>query len=337
MLQIHNKTPFSAALNIFADKNGIDTAIGVVKASFDMGSGGIRPSQSQPPVVTSDEYWAEPGNSSIKYASEMSLPKPATDIVMNCHAVSPGKDPVKVLKVGLSVGAYHKSVIVYGDRYWRGRFGCYTKTSPEPFIEKPIIYENAFGGTDPDAPKRTETRNPVGCGIKTKKWTRVRVPNVLDPKRLIYSRSYRPEPAGFGYIAPNWAQRVKYAGTYDEKWKKEQAPFLPKDFDPRFFNAAHPDLITRGYLLGGERVRITNAHPKGVIEFSLPKITFSLVFHIAGQRSTASSVMDTVLLEPDENRFSMIFRASEYCDKRALKVESMEVQAICQDGNPMQL
>jgi hypothetical protein len=325
MLQILNQTPFAAALTVCPDPKGIDTVIGVIKASFGMGANGIHDLKRQPPVQAADVYWAKPGASSIKYASELSLSKPATDIVMLCHAIAPGNRAVKALQVSLTVGPCQKTLYVYGDRYWKGGFGFYHKTDPQPFTKKAVVYENAFGGTDPDHPKRTEPRNPVGCGIRTETGRPIKVPNVIDPKQLITSRFQRPEPAGFGYIGPNWSQRAQYAGTYDETWKKQRAPFLPGDFDPRFFNAAHPDLIARGYLKGGEPVRIINVSADGPFAFELPKIGFECVFEIAGQQTSVNPVMDTLLIEPDHNRFSMIFRACASCGKKVLQVESMQV------------
>ncbi len=275
------------------------------------------------------QYFGAPGKSSIKYASEMSLPKSATDIVMNCHALAPGNKPVEALQVRLTVGEYDKSVIVYGDRFWKRKSGFYIKTSPEPFIKKPVIYENAFGGTDPDAPQRTEIRNPVGCGIKNQK--PAKLPNVEEPAKLIHGRSQRPEPAGFGYIAPDWAQRAQYAGTYDETWQKERAPFLPEDFNPRFFNAAHPDLITRSFLKGGENVLLINTSPNGPVSYTLPGINFDFVFHIAGQKTVVRPVMDTLIIEPDHDRFSMIWRACTTCDKKVLQVDTLEIHASSSD------
>lgn len=326
MLRIRNKTPFPADFHVCPDKDGIDTVIGVVKASFAISPGGTDPSRVQPAVIRSDEYWGEPGRSSIRYAGELGLPKPATDIVMNCHAVAPDEKPVDGLEVRLTVGACDKTVFVSGDRYWKRKLGFFYMTSPEPFVRMPIVYENAFGGTDRKDAKATDPRNPVGCGIKRKNDEPAKIPNITDPKHPIEYRTQRPEPVGFGYIAPRWAQRAQFAGTYDEAWRQERAPYLPEDFNPRFFNAAHPDLITRSYLTGGEDVRIINVHSSGPLAFSLPKVTLEFVFQIAGEKIPVEPVMDTLIIEPDLNRFSMVYRACAQCDKKVLKVETLLIQ-----------
>lgn len=97
--------------------------------------------------------------------------------------------------------------------------------------------------------------NPIGCGFRVRgserALTGMPLPNLEDPKHLIDSPKDRPPPAGFGYIHPHWEPRWRYAGTYDEHWKKNRAPYLPTDFDPRFNQAAHPDLSADSYLQGG--------------------------------------------------------------------------------------
>ena len=51
----------------------------------------------------------------------------------------------------------------------------------------------------------------------------------------------RPTPIGFGPV-PRFAKaRVRYAGTYDEHWIENVLPFLPQDFDDRYFQAAPED------------------------------------------------------------------------------------------------
>src|SRR5690625_5122099 len=96
------------------------------------------------------------------------------------------------------------------------------------------------------------------------------LPNLEDPANLIQSVDDCPEPACFGFRAPNWQPRAGFAGTYDQHWQERRAPYLPDDYNSRFCNAAHPDLIYPGYLQGGEPVEITNMHPEGKLKFTLP-------------------------------------------------------------------
>ncbi len=329
MLQISNKTPFTVDIAVFPDEEGIDSAIAVLKATFEIVHEKICISKIQQPVVKNDEYWGEPGKSSLKYASEICLPKPSTDIVMNGHACAPEGKAVYALNVSLRVGRYFKKALVFGDRYWKRSLGMCSKTDPVPFVRMPLIYENAFGGEDihrsDNRRADCEPRNPVGCGFMTKEGeSDLKLPNIEDPDNTIKSWKDHPAPVGFGYISPSWEPRIKYAGTYDETWRKNRAPFLPHDFDCRFFNCAYPDLITESYLKGDEPVIIENVGRHGTVSFRLPLMKLEFVFNIDGKRITRRPNLDTLLIEPDEKSFSMIWRACERCDKKALKIRNVE-------------
>ena len=153
-------------------------------------------------------------------------------------------------------------------------------TSPQPFDKMPLVYERAFGGgdrTNPEPQKHVvETRNPVGVGYRHKTYGRFvngrKLPNFEDPKHPIKSSKNTPPPAGFGFIGPEWEPRRKNAGTYDDNWMKNKMLLVPDDFDRRYYNAAHPDLVVQGYLKGNEPVEVVNASPRGTLSFDLPGI-----------------------------------------------------------------
>jgi hypothetical protein len=227
-----------------------------------------------------------------------------------------------------------KRLAISGDRTWtRGLIG--TKISdPQPFVKMPLKYELAFGGTDlepknPDAPDY-EPRNPIGVGLAPKgskgSLEGKPLPNIEDPEHLIKGAGDRPAPAGLGPICPHWAPRKNYAGTYDEAWTKNRAPYLPKDFDPRFLNSAHPDLIAPSYLEGGEPVEMSGVLPRGAqLSFELPMCDIEIVFELDGKQHTKRPVLDTIVFEPDANRFSMIWRACQVVDKKLLRLSEMFV------------
>ena len=93
MLQLQNHTPFEAAFFVFPDADGVDTLFVAVKATFGFGPKGVAIAAKQCPVTLADEYWGEPAKSSLKYASEAHLCKPATDIVLVGSAYAPSGRP----------------------------------------------------------------------------------------------------------------------------------------------------------------------------------------------------------------------------------------------------
>jgi hypothetical protein len=337
MLQLRNHTPFAAHLAVFPDPEGIDTAYVTVKGTFAVGDT-TEIAETQVPVVLADVYWGEEGASSLKYASEVHPSKPSTDVVLVGQAWAPHGKTATSVDVALKVAGRMKVVRVVGDREWsRGAVGA-RHSAPKPFRSLPLVYERAFGGTHVAEKEKKvlfEPRNPVGRGFVGERSGRelegLPLPNLEDPRSPVRGVNDRPAPTAFGYVSPAWEPRKSYAGTYDEAWMQSRAPYLPKDFDPRFFNAAHPDLVMPGFLQGGERVEVLNANERGAFGFGVPECPVSAQVRIAGTVYAPALRLETVLIEPDEGRACLIWRAAVACDKKVLAVQLVE---LAMSGRP---
>ncbi len=326
MLQIQNNTPFAADMNLFPNEQAVDTLYVLVRATFNIGKQWTLADKQQPPIVA-DEYWTEPGKSSIRYGSDCHTGKPFSDIIMLGHAYAPNNKETRQLDVGLTIGQVRKTIRVFGDRQWQnGRM-----TQPEAFKSMAMVYEKAFGGVHSvDGNTITaEQRNPVGRGFagqrKAEEMNGEPLPNLEDPNNLITDINQQPTPACFAFSAPHWQPRSGYAGTYDEAWQTQRAPYLPEDFDKRFFNMAHRDLVYPGFLSGGERVEISNMHPRGTLKFALPHVRLNTVVSIAGHSVQPQFNLETLIIEPNILKLSIVWRAAVLCDKKALKIDSIKV------------
>ncbi len=111
----------------------------------------------------------------------------------------------------------------------------------------PISYDNAFGGVDntKDDPSSAVTflDNPVGRGYWhfRDKIDGKALPNTEELDRRITEPNGSYRPMSLGAIGRSWRPRVNCAGTYDQQWVDNRAPFWPDDFDYRYFQAAPPD------------------------------------------------------------------------------------------------
>lgn len=326
MLQLKNNTPFAAEIASFPNERGIDSLFVIVKATFVMGAQWTLAETQNPPQM-GDEYWGEPGQSSIKALSDFHIGKVATDIIMQGNACALNQQPVTQLAVSLSVGQVSKTVYVVGDRQWQNGM----PTAPVPFQEMPLVYERAYGGQYQVEEKvLVEQRNPVGCGFVGKRSAQqvegFPVPNLEDPLFPIQNIKDTPVPAGFAPISGHWLPRSQWAGTYDEQWQTTQAPYLPLDFDKRFLNAAHPDLVYPGYLQGGEPIVIKGMHPSGDINLSVPQVKMNCYVTLKGQSIPITLNIETLTIEPNKQQLSLVWLAPFECDKNLLNISEIELK-----------
>jgi hypothetical protein len=328
MLQLDNQTPFKATIALLPDRFGIDTLYVVLKATVT-----LRPSlalaEVQVPLTIADEYYGDPADSSLRLASEMHIGKAGTDVMLVGSAWAPNQRPVPRMQMGMAVAGRQKMILVSGDRVWRGG----KPSDPQPFESIPLIWERAFGGVH----QRGETvlaeeRNPVGCGFSggrsASDMEGLAVPNLEDPAAPLQQIGESPAPACLAPIAPSWLPRRRFAGTYDEQWQRGRAPYLPDDFDPRFFQSACPELAFDRYLQAGEHVQVVGALPDGPIAFTVPESHLSVAVTIEGSVHRPTANLETLSIEPDENRACFTWRASVPCDRRALKVQTIVVSRV---------
>ncbi len=339
MLQLSNQSGFAPLIQVLPDRDAVDTLFVVVRGTFTL-TPAPEPCATQPPPHAADVYWGRPGASSLKYAADIHLGKLGTDVALVGSAHAPRGRAVTEMLAAVSVAGRRKVVRVVGDRTWRGVVGG--ATAPAPFVSMPLVYERAFGGRDqdsggadggggpPDGAVAAEERNPVGVGFRAvgrlRRGAGVRLPNLEDPHRPWRALGDRPPPAGFGFVAPSWQPRRAHAGTYDEAWAMSRAPFLPRDFDPRFANAASAGLTFEEGLRGGESIVLDGVSRQGALRSVVPLMRPYVEVVVAGSREAPAVKLETVVIEPDEQRMSLTWRAALGCDKRALKIERVQIR-----------
>lgn len=332
MLQVANHTPLPATLAVFANPDGVESAYAAVKASFDFSSGQPQLAARQANFLATDVYWGDPAATSLRAAADLTLTKPATDIMLLGRAVAPA-GPVQVMDVSLRVGPIQHRLRVFGDRQWIRQGDGWAIGAPQPFERMPLRWELAFGGSA-GAPEggvpEVDARNPVGRGLIGADESDIAgrpLPNIENPAQLVTQPADRPAPAGFAPIPPLWQPRRSRAGTYDEAWQASRAPYLPVDFDPHFFNAAPPELIAPGHLQGGEDVEVVGCTAGAPLRFALPRLAIEFVWDFDGRRIPAQPHLDTVLIEPDQGRLQMVWRAELVVDKKLTRLRQVEVRA----------
>lgn len=328
MWQLDNRTPFAAERTWVRDRDGTETWLVAVKATFTFDRAGrIGIAHEQPPVTLAPVHFGKAGQSSLRYENDLQRTKCATDVVMLGTAYAPGGRQVAQLDVAFMVGRVGKALRVFGDREWRrGR-----ASEPQPFSSMPIRYERAYGGADGSAePPAWDTRNPVGRGFVTRAAHAdgLALPNIELAEQPLRRWDDRPTPAGFGPIACHWDERRRWAGTYDEEWQRERLPLLPDDFDDRHYQCVPPDQQARGFLHGGEPVTLRNLVPGGGdLRMLLPVLHLGMetFFYTGPTVRHDPPRLHTVIVEPDDGRLSLVWHSALPCHPRVLKLKHTRI------------
>ena len=152
------------------------------------------------------------------------------------------------------------------------------------------------------------------------------VPNLEDPAAPLGKLGDKSTPACLAPVAPSWLPRRTFAGTYDDAWQRHRAPYLPDDFDPRFFQMAAPEFTFDRFLQAGEPVQVTGVSPEGPIRFNVPAGKLHVGVTMAGSDHEPPAHLETLSIEPDQNRACFTWRAELPCDRQVLKVQRIIVR-----------
>jgi hypothetical protein len=330
-MELTNATNMAASYTMGMRPDGRESLVVVVKGTFILPQPGREPrlAEEQVPLVEADVFTGEPGFSATLYESDYAPHKPRCDVLLNGSAYAPKGKAVERVTVSLKVGNLSKSFDVVGKRVWQRSLGAVIDTPPEPFTVMPISYDNAFGGIDQshEDKRRHGAFRPnhagVGFHVNTAKEAieGKPLPNTEEHGKPVrrYDGNYRP--MAFGPVGRAWRPRASYAGTYDDKWLANVFPFLPADFDERYYQSAPEDQQTD--YLHGEEVELVNLTPDGHRRFHLPKLRVPVEFSRAkGGPETVNAALDTLILEPDKKRLMLCWRASIPLKKNVFEIPS---------------
>lgn len=211
--------------------------------------------------------------------------------------------------------------------------------------------------------------NPAGTGF-ARDWylgatgaQRVTAPRIEYPQHPVTLRHFQearagkldpdaPLVAGLGVRPKGHPARARLVGTVDQHFIHGHAA-LPGDFDFGVWNAAWPDQQTEG-LRGDDIITLTNlcapATPAArrdalgnhVLRLALPgHLPFVLVRFENGSIGELAARLDTLLLAPDRQRVTCVWRATVATQPRVRVLEARmltraEAEALAQPVHPSQ-
>jgi len=346
-MNLVNATKMQAGYTMGLQPDGRELLVVVVKGTFAFPKDEKQEpklAEEQVPLVMTDVFTGEPGFSAPLYEIDFAPRKPRCDVLLNGSAYAPGGKPTERTSVSLRVGSLTKSFDAVGNRVWQAGALYIAVSKSEPFTVMPISYNNAWGGVDKSQEDPSKHRyyplNHAGVGYHEytsgKFMDGKPLPNTEESGVKITNPKGSYKPMAFGPIGRAWQPRPKFAGTYDKNWLDNKYPFLPDDFKEAYYQTAPQDQ-QMDYPVGGEEIELVNLTPIGRMAFKLPKVDIPVVFHLRnGEKKETNTVLDTIVLEPDQKRFMLAWRANLPLRRNIHEVREVIAGASFKEGEVMQ-
>jgi hypothetical protein len=249
----------------------------------------------------------------------------------------PEKQGARQMPVTLEAGPIRKTALVTGRRVWLSGFGFPRASKPEPIDEVPLVWENCYGGSDPEA-KCWEPSNPVGRGFRGKRSKLpikdVELPSIEHPKKRYNKPGAKAIPWGFGFVAPFWEPRRARAGTYDDAWQENRAPLLPEDFQDTFFHSVPDDQVAPGRFRGGEKIEVVNVRRTGPLRGRVPRAFPIATVVIDGSLAGLPLPLETVVIDADAGELRLLWKGALNVHRRLLRIKAIlvDLAAAHKDG-----
>lgn len=315
----------------------------IVRATFDFAADGqlMTLAREQRPVVLGDTFSGpvatDPLRAVVKEDGDLLPYKPGTDILVTGHANAPDGRAQTDWVAGIRVGKVQKVLRLHGPRQFRKQLFGWRLGPTKPTTCVALDYRLAFGGCidipaaltadgEPDSVKHAG--NPAGCGWLPKpsayskldkrarkhvaKWVGsqgvICAPQIENPLEPVRRPNRSAAAEGLGPIARWWSPRLAYQGTYDNEWRNDRYPQVPRDFDSRFYQSAHPDLVAIPHLRGDESVTLSGLLPQKR-DMLLPGWRLiAVVTRASGESTVSLPLLDTVRFDLDLCQASLVWR-----------------------------
>ncbi|GLK88379.1 DUF2169 family type VI secretion system accessory protein [Pseudomonas turukhanskensis] len=330
-MELLNATGLVAAYTQGLAPDGRESLVVIAKGTFDLPLDGREAplAKVQRPLLMADEYTGEPGLSAPLREMDFAPVKPFCDVLVIGKAYAPEGRPVTQLTAGIRVGRVSKAFTVYGPRQWQpGLIGAGAGVA-QPFTEQDIGYSHAFGGSVPVAnnPELSDgyPANPCGRGWFPKGSSTADIVGMPMPTTEMLGQPVDSPhgdftPMALGPIGRSWPPRIGFAGTYDDAWLADCFPFLPADFDNRYYQAAPADQQTE-HLKGGEDVLLLCLTRQERAGFKVPTQQVPVTFFLKkGGHETVQAVIDTLVIDTHAGTLEVTWRASRPLKKNLFEI-----------------
>ncbi len=321
MIDLNNTSSFAAGVFPSWSISGEAQYTLVVKKVYEYDAkGNLSLLQATPVLVMTDQYFAEPGQSSVIYPSEIVPFKFGSEVIVTGKVFPPVMQPPVVMEATLGLQfpngrRWSKSLLVIGERQWQS--SLLGTVASDPSYLKPIdlVYEYAYGGISPENPQKELLDNPVGCGfgIAGRKARGQKLPQIETPGKLIHKPGQKVPVAGFSAIPPHWAPRINRVPEVDE------AALVAGDYpytspqDPKWYNQAPSDQQFESF--NGDHLVIelkgltADVDYRQTLTLKLPLVAPGVELQNT-QREAVALNCDTLIIDTENQSITQLWRTS---------------------------
>jgi len=278
-----NNTPFAAAGFEHFHRDGQLMGIIVCRASYDLAHDGSLSLRNEQNLIYADEFSGPVQNSALLKAGDIIPFRPNTDITITGFTYAPDARRSQSWTFGIRIGLYERILRCYGPRDWvpagvKNGKPAWHLTEPAMVDRVLLDYRYAQGSVVFGAPVDNVSQdNPIGAFLLdpdiTPKNAVVPAALIENPAQPVCNPFIQTAPQGLSPVSPFWKTRLRFAGTYSDIWQEKREPELPQDFDYRFYQAASPGMIYRGFMAGDEKIVLHQlTYGGGATDFCLPAI-----------------------------------------------------------------
>ena len=318
-MRLENASPLAA--HLFSGP-ATETELGcavLLKATWEIRDGRLEQAAQAPWPIHLEPLKTPYGT----FPGEIASRKPRTDVLVLGKAKAPGGEAVRQMAVSLSVGTFRNALAVFGDRVWERTASGYRASTPRPFREMPITWENAFGGrVATPVFEMANTDNPAGKGfvMDEKDAEGVPLPNIEDPGALIASPRDLPRPVGWGPYPLEGGVRI--ARIVDGRG----APLPPDVAEPWLAAWAHPDLVLETPR-PGTRIEVRGLTADAPLAAEVPACPARVTLVNGAEERSLSPRLDTLVVQAEERRLVARWRAAATFEMRPREIRLVRVEA----------
>lgn len=318
MYELDNQTNWPANLYPGWGNDGSTQMILVFKLGYSFDQlGKTTPLAQTPAIVEEDQYTAEPGQSSLKAASEIMSYKKGSELILTGTVHPPSANTlIHDISLGLRMADadfWEKKLRLFGPRQYQKSLLGAVVGKPQAIDTIPLTYEYAYGGSDPNNESKIYEKNPVGRGYSEKGWRlkKIQLPQIEQGPKFISTATTRVEPAGFGPIPAYWPPRLDQHLQLNLADLPQGGCPYPENCPMDLHNTAPSDQRFTQHFTGKESIRLKGLIPKSPADgtlINLPGPRPQVILMKQDKPTIVNPVCDTMLIDIDRQQLILTYR-----------------------------